>query len=60
MRKAIISFLKCWWLPGPCTKVWPSSRLNLIWQSKKFNPLGTIAIGTVKGDLHDIGKNLVQ
>lgn len=23
-------------------------------------PIGTIAIGTVKGDLHDIGKNLVQ
>jgi 5-methyltetrahydrofolate--homocysteine methyltransferase len=23
-------------------------------------PLGTIAIGTVKGDLHDIGKNLVS
>jgi 5-methyltetrahydrofolate--homocysteine methyltransferase len=23
------------------------------------NPLGTVVIGTVKGDLHDIGKNLV-
>jgi 5-methyltetrahydrofolate--homocysteine methyltransferase len=26
---------------------------------KKIEPLGIIAIGTVKGDLHDIGKNLV-
>jgi 5-methyltetrahydrofolate--homocysteine methyltransferase len=24
-----------------------------------INPLGTVVIGTVKGDLHDIGKNLV-
>lgn len=24
-----------------------------------FEPIGTVAIGTVKGDLHDIGKNLV-
>jgi 5-methyltetrahydrofolate--homocysteine methyltransferase len=26
---------------------------------KKIEPLGVVAIGTVKGDLHDIGKNLV-
>jgi 5-methyltetrahydrofolate--homocysteine methyltransferase len=26
---------------------------------KGIKPLGTVAIGTVKGDLHDIGKNLV-
>lgn len=25
-----------------------------------FEPLGKVAIGTVKGDLHDIGKNLVS
>ena len=25
-----------------------------------IDPVGTVAIGTVKGDLHDIGKNLVQ
>ncbi len=25
----------------------------------KFEPVGTVVIGTVKGDLHDIGKNLV-
>jgi len=25
----------------------------------KMKPLGTIALGTVKGDLHDIGKNVV-
>jgi len=28
--------------------------------SKKSTSLGTIVIGTVKGDLHDIGKNLVM
>jgi len=26
---------------------------------KDIKPVGTVAIGTVKGDLHDIGKNLV-
>ena len=26
---------------------------------EKIEPIGTISIGTVKGDLHDIGKNLV-
>ena len=26
---------------------------------QKVEPIGTISIGTVKGDLHDIGKNLV-
>ena len=25
-----------------------------------IEPIGTVAIGTVKGDLHDIGKNLVS
>jgi methanogenic corrinoid protein MtbC1 len=28
--------------------------------SENVKPLGKIAIGTVKGDLHDIGKNLVK
>jgi 5-methyltetrahydrofolate--homocysteine methyltransferase len=27
---------------------------------KDIKPVGTVAIGTVKGDLHDIGKNLVS
>ncbi len=27
--------------------------------AQKVKPVGTVAIGTVKGDLHDIGKNLV-
>lgn len=27
--------------------------------AKDIKPIGTVAIGTVKGDLHDIGKNLV-
>jgi len=31
----------------------------LIAQSKKVEPLGRVVIGTVQGDLHDIGKNLV-
>ena len=28
--------------------------------SKDIKPLGKVVIGTVKGDLHDIGKNLVS
>jgi 5-methyltetrahydrofolate--homocysteine methyltransferase len=28
--------------------------------SQDIKPLGTVVIGTVKGDLHDIGKNLVS
>ncbi len=28
--------------------------------SEKVKPRGTVVIGTVKGDLHDIGKNLVK
>ena len=31
----------------------------LIAQSKTAEPLGRVVIGTVQGDLHDIGKNLV-
>lgn len=31
----------------------------LIAQSKTVEPLGQVVIGTVQGDLHDIGKNLV-
>lgn len=31
----------------------------LIAQSKTVEPLGRVVIGTVQGDLHDIGKNLV-
>jgi 5-methyltetrahydrofolate--homocysteine methyltransferase len=27
--------------------------------TSKFEPIGTVVIGTAKGDLHDIGKNLV-
>jgi 5-methyltetrahydrofolate--homocysteine methyltransferase len=33
--------------------------INPILASRGSEPVGTIAIGTVKGDLHDIGKNLV-
>lgn len=28
--------------------------------ARDIKPIGTVAIGTVKGDLHDIGKNLVS
>jgi 5-methyltetrahydrofolate--homocysteine methyltransferase len=31
----------------------------LLLQEESVKPLGTVVIGTVKGDLHDIGKNLV-
>jgi 5-methyltetrahydrofolate--homocysteine methyltransferase len=33
--------------------------INPILASRGSKPVGTVAIGTVKGDLHDIGKNLV-
>jgi len=33
--------------------------LRPILADQKVEPIGTVAIGTVKGDLHDIGKNLV-
>jgi 5-methyltetrahydrofolate--homocysteine methyltransferase len=33
--------------------------LNPILSEQKVQPLGVVAIGTVKGDMHDIGKNLV-
>lgn len=35
------------------------SILEPLLAQKDIKPAGTIAIGTVKGDLHDIGKNLV-
>jgi len=31
----------------------------LLLREESVKPLGTVVIGTVKGDLHDIGKNLV-
>ena len=34
--------------------------LNPLMQKAGQQPLGRVAIGTVKGDLHDIGKNLVR
>lgn len=33
--------------------------LNPILSQKNIEPAGVVAIGTVKGDMHDIGKNLV-
>lgn len=33
--------------------------INPILSEQKVEPLGVVAIGTVKGDMHDIGKNLV-
>ncbi|MEX1377149.1 MAG: corrinoid protein [Eubacteriales bacterium] len=33
--------------------------LNPILTAQAVDPLGVVAIGTVKGDMHDIGKNLV-
>lgn len=33
--------------------------LDPLLQEAGHEPIGTVAIGTVKGDLHDIGKNLV-
>ena len=35
------------------------SILKPLLAAKDFKPVGTVAIGTIKGDLHDIGKNLV-
>ena len=33
--------------------------LKPAWKGEEVKPLGKVLIGTVKGDLHDIGKNLV-
>ncbi|MBI3971128.1 MAG: corrinoid protein [Chloroflexi bacterium] len=33
--------------------------LQPLLSESKYEPVGTIVVGTVKGDLHDIGKNLV-
>ncbi len=33
--------------------------LRPAWKGEEVKPLGRVIIGTVKGDLHDIGKNLV-
>jgi len=33
--------------------------LKPLFAENKIEPIGTVVIGTVKGDLHDIGKNLV-
>jgi len=33
--------------------------LKPAWKGKEVRPLGTVVIGSVKGDVHDIGKNLV-
>ncbi len=33
--------------------------LKPLFADSKIEPVGTVVIGTVKGDLHDIGKNLV-
>jgi len=35
------------------------SLLESILSSTEANPMGTVVLGTVKGDLHDIGKNIV-
>lgn len=32
----------------------------LLVRGQSFKPLGTVALGTVRGDLHDIGKNIVS
>ncbi|GAH03035.1 unnamed protein product, partial [marine sediment metagenome] len=34
--------------------------LRPILAEKNIKGIGTVVIGTVKGDLHDIGKNLVR
>ncbi len=33
--------------------------LKPLFAASKIEPIGTVVIGTIKGDLHDIGKNLV-
>ena len=38
---------------------WGVDALKPAWKGKDVKPLGTVVLGTVKGDLHDIGKNLV-
>lgn len=38
---------------------WGVDALKPAWKGKDVKPLGTVVIGTVKGDNHDIGKNLV-
>ncbi len=34
--------------------------INPILAENEVEPMGIVAIGTVKGDMHDIGKNLVK
>lgn len=38
---------------------WGVEALKPAWKGRDAKPLGTVVIGTVKGDLHNIGKNLV-
>ena len=38
---------------------WGVEALKPAWKGKDAKPLGTVVIGSVKGDVHDIGKNLV-
>jgi 5-methyltetrahydrofolate--homocysteine methyltransferase len=38
---------------------WGVEALKPAWKGKDVKPLGIVVIGTVKGDIHDVGKNLV-
>jgi len=38
---------------------WGVEALKPAWKGRDVKPLGTVVIGSVKGDVHDIGKNLV-
>jgi 5-methyltetrahydrofolate--homocysteine methyltransferase len=38
---------------------WGVEALEPAWKGKDVKPLCTVVIGTVKGDIHDVGKNLV-
>jgi 5-methyltetrahydrofolate--homocysteine methyltransferase len=38
---------------------WGVDALKPAWKGKDVKPLGTVVLGSVKGDNHDIGKNLV-
>lgn len=50
--------LKCY-LPGKAMSAGIKSQ-NLILSLTGAKPIGTAVIGTVRGDIHDIGKNLVK
>ena len=50
------SYLRCCFRPGQSR---PHAIVRPLLAATGAEPVGRVVIGTVKGDLHDIGKNLV-